>query len=324
MSTIDGLLMVYTVIYQAAIMYGAVVGLLALGFRITHETSGYMNLGHSINLGVGMTVGFLTIQQLDLNPIFGLLPAFIITGAFNALIYLMFYHRMEKKNYSEALISLFGLVLVFLSEPILVVLEYVMRLNLVSDYWCGSVSEYSFSTPHFHYWVPKVWNLRGGFIEMTLVFIVFIAVSRWIYNDIRGSMARALAENPSLLEVSGVNTLRLKTVIWFIAGGLGGIAGQLSPYVLKGEMGRDVGLYFIPMIIGSIIAEEREPWLAGLAGLIIGGAHIVLLNWGQMWIGIWVGEYWNLLDTIFLVLVMFMKDRRISWLSPRRPLSSQG
>jgi branched-subunit amino acid ABC-type transport system permease component len=318
MSTITGLLMVYTGIYQAALMYGAVVGILALGFRITHETSGYMNLGHSVNLGVGMAIGFLTIQQLDLNPIFGVLPAFIFTGVFNALIYLIFYHRMEKKNYSEALISLFGLVFVFLSYPILVVLEYVMRLNLVSDCWCGPVTEHSFSTPHFHYWVPKVWNLTGGFIEITLIFIVIIATSRWLYNDTKSAIVRALAENPDLLEVSGVNTVQLITLIWFIAGGLGGLAGQLSPYVIKGEMGRDVGLYFIPMIIGSIIAEKREPWLAGLAGLIIGAAHIVLLNWGQMWIGIWVGEYWNLLDAIFLVWVMFMKDRRISWLSPRR------
>jgi branched-subunit amino acid ABC-type transport system permease component len=208
--------------------------------------------------------------------------------------------------------------LVFLSEAILVVLEYVMRLNLVSDYWCGPFFERSFSTPHFHYWVSNVGVLRGGFIEITLIFIVIIATSRWLYNDTKGAIARALAENPDLLEVSGVNTLRLKTVIWFIAGGLGGIAGQLSPYVIKGEMGRDVGLYFIPMIIGSMIAEKRDPWLAGLAGLVIGAAHIVLLNWGQMWIGIWVGECWNLLDTIFLVLVMLMKDRRISWLSPRR------
>jgi len=237
-------------VYQVALMYGAAVGVLALGFRITHETSGYMNLGHSVNLGIGMAIGFLTIQQLDLNPIFGVLPAFIFTGAFNAIIYLLFYHRMEIKGYSEALISLFGLVSVFLSKNILAVLEYVMRLNLVSEYWCGTVIERSFSIPHFHYRVPKMWNLWGGFIEITLIFIVIIAVSRWLYKGTWGSFIRAQTENPDLLEISGINTLQLKTLIWFIAGGLGGLSGQISPYVIKGEMGRDVGLYFIPMIIG--------------------------------------------------------------------------
>ena len=63
MSTIEGLLMVLYVLYQSALIYGVVVGLLTLGFRLTHETSGYMNIGHSVNLGIGMGFGFVVIQH---------------------------------------------------------------------------------------------------------------------------------------------------------------------------------------------------------------------------------------------------------------------
>ena len=98
MSTMYGLLMVYYAVYQIALVYGAVVGLLALGFRLTHEVSRYMNLGHTVNLGVGMMLGFIVIQQTNIAPILGAPFAFLLTGGFNAVIYLLFYRRMKQKS----------------------------------------------------------------------------------------------------------------------------------------------------------------------------------------------------------------------------------
>jgi hypothetical protein len=88
-------------LYQSALMYGAVIGLLAIGFQLTHEVSGYMNLGHVVNLGVGMMFGFMVIQQTNIPPLLGVPFSFILTGGFNALVYLLFYRRMESKRYPE-------------------------------------------------------------------------------------------------------------------------------------------------------------------------------------------------------------------------------
>ena len=72
-----------------------------------------MNLGHSVNLGVGMFLGFIVIQQLNINPILGAPFSFIFTGIFNVAVYLLFFHKMKNKNYTEVLIALFGLVFLF-------------------------------------------------------------------------------------------------------------------------------------------------------------------------------------------------------------------
>lgn len=320
MLTIIGLLMVLYALYQSALIYGAVVGFLALGFRLTQESSGYMNLGYSVNLGIGMAFGFIVIQQLNIIPILGAPSSFILTGLFNVLVYTLFYRRMELRNYSEALIALFGLVSIYIAENGLTVVEYLMRISFPSEYWCGQ-APIRFSSQHLHYRVSSAGFFIDGLVEILVIFSVIILLFRWIYYTKHGALLRAVGENPSLVEVSGISSLKIKTYAWFIAGGLAGIAGIISPYIMKGEMGRDVQLLFVPMVVASILAEKREPWIAGLVGMFIGFAHLILLTWGQQYIGVWVGEYWSVVPQIFLVIVLSMKDRKLqipSWLNPRR------
>ena len=313
--------MVLFALYQAAIIYGVVIGVLALGFHLTHKTTGYMNLGYTVNLGVGMGIGFITTQLLNLTPILGAPSAFLFCGLFNAAVYLLFYRRMESIGYSEALVSLFGLVSLFLAEQVLMVTEYWMRVNLVSNRWCGPFYEWGFYIPHFHYFTPNIGVFRGGTIEITLTFIIILVASWWYYNHENSITLRAVSENAQLAEICGVDSIKTKAVTWFIAGGLGGIAGVILPFMTKGEMGRDVWLVFTPVVATAILVEKREIWVAGLVGLLVGFFHIYLLNVGQSLIGVWVGEYWNVIDVIFLVVVLMIKDRKIrlpTWVNPRR------
>ncbi|RLG96449.1 hypothetical protein DRO27_02270 [Candidatus Bathyarchaeota archaeon] len=311
--------------YQSALMYGAVIGLLALGFRLTHEVSGYMNLGHVVNLGVGMMLGFLVIQQTNITPILGVPFSFIFMGGLNALVYLLFYRRMESKRYPEALIALFGLVSSFLWVSILKVTSFWLNLRFESEYWCnpGPISENNFFVNHLHYRTPGFWGFAGGFIEVMLLFASIIFVSYWVYRNGMSVKFRAIAENMSLLEICGVNSSNVKTIAWFIAGGLGGVAGVMAPFALNGEFGGDIEGYFVPVILASVIIGKRESWLAGIAGLVVGFVHRVIINSGVVTLGIWFAEYWNIINVVFLAIVLYMKDRRLklpSWVY-RRPWS---
>ena len=306
-------------LYQAAIIYGTVVGLLALGLRITQESSGYMNLGYTVNLGVGMMFGFLVIQQLNITPILSASVSFIFTGLFNLIVYTLFYLRMERRGYSEILIALFGVASMYVAENVLTVIEYVLRLNFPSSLWCGP-APIRFSTQHLHYGVSNTGILREGIVEIVLIFTGIILLYRWIYYNKQGILLRAVGENPGLVEVSGINSTRVKMAAWFIAGGLAGVAGVITPYAMKGEMGRDVQLFF-PMIAAALMFEKRGSWVAGLSGLLVGFSSLVLLTWGQAVIGVWVGEYWNLVPWIILILVLSLKDQRkevINWVNQRR------
>ena len=208
MSTIEGLLMVFGVLYQAAAIYGVVVGLLSLGFRLTHEASGYMNIGHSVNIGVGMGFGFVVIQQLNIAPLLGSPFSFILTGLFNAFVYLLFYQWMENHGHSEALITLFGIVSMYIAENAFTVIEYLLRLWFPSDYWCGP-SPTRFSDQHFHYRASSNGVFMGGFIEILLVFMCVILLYRWLYHNKHGALLRATGSSggidiPALASATGL------------------------------------------------------------------------------------------------------------------------
>ena len=299
--------------YQSGLMYGAAIGLLAIGFRLTHEVSGYMNLGYTVNLGVGMMLGFLVIQQTNITPILGAPFAFILTGGFNALVYLLFYRRMESKRYPEAMIALFGLVSGFLWVPILKVTSFWLNLRFESEHWCnpGPISENSFFVNHLHYRTSELWGFGGGFIEVMFLFASIIAFFYWFYGNGASAKFRAAAENMNLLEICGVNSWNVKTLAWFIAGGLGGVAGVMAPFALGCEFGRAVEHFFVPVVLAAVLVEKKESWVAGIAGLVVGFVQMLIVNSGQATLGVWFGEYRNIINVFFLVIILYMKDRRL-------------
>ncbi len=67
---------------------------------------------------------------------------------------------------------------------------------------------------------------------------------------------------------------------------MGGVAGLLSPYSVKGEFGRDVEVMFAPVVLAAVIAENGELWIAGITGLLVGFTHIVMITFGQELIGV--------------------------------------
>ena len=289
----------------SGIIYGAVIGLLTIGFRLTHQTSGYMNLGHTVNIGVGMMLGFIVIQQLRIAPIMGTPFAFILTGAFNAGTYFVFFSRMKIRGYSEALIGLFGLTLMFLGGAVLTVSTYLVCNNFPSEYWCGVAQGLILN--HIHYRAPRY--------EAIGVFLVIITAAVYFYNRTSlGLKFKALAENPSLLEICGINSERARSLSWFISGGLAGVAGIILPYVYSGHFALVEG-YFGLVVVAAVLSEKKSPWVWGLSGLLVGYSQHVLITWGASVLGIWFAEYRNILTAFTLAIVVYLKDRRISWLS---------
>ena len=95
---------------------------------------------------------------------------------------------------------------------------------------------------------------------------------------------------------------------------------MLSPYALKGEFGRDVEMFFVPVVLAAIAVENRGLWIAGISGLIVGFTHMAIINSGQGLLGVWFGEYGNIINVVFLAMILYMKDRRLklpSWAQRR-------
>jgi branched-chain amino acid transport system permease protein len=107
---------------------------------------------------------------------------------------------------------------------------------------------------------------------LLIMFILHLVLSRTTF----GYSLRAVAENPTLAQVSGINLSRMIVLIWLIGGGLAAAAGvfygltnQVSPV-----LGRDLVL---PIFAATIVGGIGSIYGAVLGGFLVGLASNLAL-----------------------------------------------
>ena len=304
--------MVYVVglvsIYDAGFLFSVVIALLTTGFILTNTISGFPNLGHTLNLGVGMITAFIFLQITN-TPLVAAIPvSLIITGTYSLATYLLIFKRIKKPEHA----SLAGLGLLLAGSNILVISLSYLRTVIDTTWWCGSASmrmRFYESGLHFHY--PK--NEYFGVSECTIVSLFLILLSLTIFWIIKRkgiwSYYLAYTDNPELTQIMGVNPEKIRNISWFIAGGLGGVAGAILPYVYKGYPGRHSELLTVVVFASAAFAGMNSPKFGFLAGLVVGFLDIILVTLAQDTIGVWVGEYRDLFSVIVLVVSFYIMSR---------------
>ena len=284
-------------IYDAALLNGVVIALLTSGFTLTHTTSGFPNLGHTLNLGVGMLTAFIFSQATGL-PVFTAMPLVIlVTGVYSLATYRVIFKRIEKPE----LATLAGLGLLYAGVNLLVIAIHYLRNRVETSWWCGPASM-NIEGLHFHY--PR--NTYLGITECTWISLIIMAIAvvgfQFIKNQGTYNLFTAFSENKELLMIQGVNTEKIVQAAWFIAGCLGGLAGAMIPYLFKGYPGKYSQYLFTEVAASAAFAGMRSPKLGFLAGLVVGFLEIILVTLGQTIIGVWVGEYLEIFPMIVMVL----------------------
>ncbi len=107
---------------------------------------------------------------------------------------------------------------------------------------------------------------------LILMFALHLVLSRTTF----GFSLRAVAENPSLAQVHGVNLKRMIAAVWIIGGGLGAVAGIFYglSYQITPVMGRDLVL---PIFAATIVGGIGSVYGAVLGGFIVGIASNLAL-----------------------------------------------
>lgn len=110
------------------------------------------------------------------------------------------------------------------------------------------------------------------FAALIIMFGLYLVLSRTTF----GFSLRAIAENPSLAQVHGVNLRRMVAAVWIIGGALGAIAGVFYglSYQITPVMGRDLVL---PIFAATIVGGIGSVYGAVLGGFIVGVASNLAL-----------------------------------------------
>ena len=256
------------------ILTGSFLSLGAIGLTLVMHILRFANFSHAELLSVGAYAALVfdklfsalyppianKLGPLLLTPALALaiLVSMVVTAATAVLIDRLVFRRVREKGGELSMVfASFGMALVMRNLIGLVFgLHSVLYSRDISFAILVSRDPLLLVKP------DQIFVLIAALLIMGLLHLV---LSRTTF----GFALRAVAENPGLAQVNGVNLKRMIAATWVIAGGLAAAAGVFYglSYQLIPVMGRDLVL---PIFAATIVGGIGSVYGAVLGGFIVG------------------------------------------------------
>jgi branched-chain amino acid transport system permease protein/neutral amino acid transport system permease protein len=236
------------------LVLGSIFALGAIGVSLTFGILGFANFSHGDLMATGAYVAFLVYVQLALPFWLALPVAIVATAALAVAIDRGIYRRFRRGPPVLLLISSFGMALIVRS--------------LIQLIWGPEVMAYDPGIQLAERFMGlRYQNHQLGIIAgaIALVIVVHLFLSR----TKAGKAMRAMADNPTLAQLSGIDTERVVMWTWITGGALAGAAGVFLAIdtQLRPEMG---WFQLLPIFAAAILGGIGKPYGAIAGGYIIG------------------------------------------------------
>lgn len=267
----------------------AILGLFALAFNLLFGYSGLLSFGHALFLGTGAYAAALLVIHLDGPPVAAILLAVLVFEAAVALV--------------TGLLSL-RLGGVYFSMITLAFAQFFYELSFTLDGLTGG------SDGLIGVYRPTLFG--AGLVDLadadnfyTMVALIAFLVLAFGFLMTRSTFGRALVavrENEERTTALGVNTYRVKVLIFVISGMLAGVAGALQGLYIR---------FVSPDILfwatsGDAVLNTLVGGMHTLFGPVIG---TLFLHWLEDSFFATSPGAWNvLLGAVFVFFVLFARS----------------
>lgn len=241
------------------IVLGSIISLGAIGVSLIYGILGFSHFAHGDMMTIGAYVGLFGIVSLRLPLPLTLLLAAAATAALALVIDRLIYSRLRRASPIIMLISTIGVSFMLQS------LAQIVWGPDNEVYKSGIVLPYKF------------FGLRIQPVEVTIIIgsILLVALLHlFLHRTKIGKAMRAMSDNVSLSQITGINTDVVVIWTWVIAGILAAAAGvflgadtQLNP-----RMGFNL---LLPIFAAAILGGIGNLYGAILGGIVIGVAQEV-------------------------------------------------
>lgn len=243
-------------IFFSGILLGSVYALSASGLSLVFGIMGVVNLAHAefIMLGAYATYGIWILTKV--SPLIAILGSVLIIFLFSLVVYKTTIKRIIGEEQLVSLIITYG---------ISIILWNFAQLTFTSSFKSIDYSLGSFAWSGVYFSINQV-------IGLGIVVLIMVGLHQFLIRSKIGKAIRAVAQNPTVAALSGINLDRTRMIGFGIAGILASIAGglisiQWSIYPL---MGVDLILKcFAIVAIGG---------LGSLPGSLVGGLILGLVE----------------------------------------------
>lgn len=119
-------------------------------------------------------------------------------------------------------------------------------------------------------------------ILFILTLAAVIGLHLFLNRTRTGKAMRAMSDNPDLARASGINTSRIVTITWIIAGSLAAVAGTLLS--LDVTFKPDLSFFLLlPIFAAAIVGGVGHPYGAIAGGFVVGFAEtLAVFNWSVL------------------------------------------
>lgn len=243
---------------------GALYALIALGFAMIYNGTRILHLAHGGVFAFGGYVLYACVIWFSLPILLSFVISIVAAACLGALMEILVYRRLRERDSSPAAILVASLGLLTFCQAMFGIIFGTDTLSIQHE----PLATYSIGN-------LVVTQLHLMIAAGTLV--VFPVLQLFLMKTQYGRAIRALADNPQLAIVFGVNTDRLYIFIFAIGSGLAAIAAGLLSFDsgIRPTMGFSIMfIALVAVIIGGI---------GYLPGAAAGGLAVGLLQNLALW-----------------------------------------
>ena len=277
-----------------SIQVGSLYALMALGLTLSLAVVKLPNFAHAELITIGAYSAL--VASLWLPPSLGILLgiAFIVSALVAVTSHKIVYHPLERQKP-----SIYTLILA--SFALGLILRYLIFL-LVDRF------------DLFDKRIPiplQIW-LQGNDLVLTNIFfwvvptaiLLITLLSLLLQRTNLGREMRALADNPALARVIGVQVEQVTTITWLLAGGLAGVAGAL--WGIYTSINPLVGWLAILSVFAATVLGGMTSFSGTILGAyIVGLSENLLMQLLNFWFGLDFSFKPAIPFTIIILVLLF-------------------
>ncbi|WP_213953772.1 branched-chain amino acid ABC transporter permease [Variovorax sp. dw_954] len=240
------------------LQFGLMLFLLAAGLTLIFGIMDFINLAHG-SLYMAGAYFAATFTEMSGSFWLGLLGAVVATAILGALLELVIFRRLYKRDHMSHVLATFALILIFNDAARMIWGPQPLMLNTPP-----SLSNPVELLPGFSYPSFRLFIIGAGLAVAGLLYLLVVKTRL-------GMQVRAGASNRDMVRVMGVNIQRIFTLLVALGAALCAVAGALLGSVLSVQVGMGESiliLAFVVIVIGGIGSVRGALFGAILVGVV--------------------------------------------------------
>ena len=232
---------------------GLITGLAALSVTLVFGIARFANAATGDFMTLGAYVA-LSAAAASGSLILGGAAGVLAAGLAGVASYLLVFRKLAGRSSVTALLASIGV-------------GFIIRAGLGLAY---GFQQQVFPVPLVRPWRPHGIRVSPTDVQLTAVALLTLALVFLVLHATPvGRRMRAVADDPALAQVSGIEPARVMVTLWAMAGAVAGVAGIMVGIktVVQPELGWSV---LLPAFTAAILGGIGSPAGALVAGLLLG------------------------------------------------------